>query len=59
MSRTIAGSSERQTDLTVKLSDVELNVPLGAEVFQLDVPPDADPLTLEELRRAGPLGEAR
>jgi outer membrane lipoprotein-sorting protein len=59
MSRTITGSSERQTDLTVKLSDVELNVPLGAEVFQLDVPPDADPLTLEELRRAGPLGEAR
>jgi hypothetical protein len=45
--------------LTVKLSETELNVPLGPEVFQLDVPREADPLTLDELRRAGPLGDAR
>jgi outer membrane lipoprotein-sorting protein len=59
MSRSLPGSSGSPTDLTVKLSDVELNVPLEAEVFRVDVPPDADPLTLEELRRAGPLGESR
>lgn len=59
MSSTVPKSSDRPTDLTVKLSDVELNVPLEAEVFRVDVPPDADPLTLDELRRAGPLGDVR
>jgi hypothetical protein len=40
------------------LSDVEINVPLGPEVFKEDVPASADPLTIEELRRAGPLGDS-
>jgi hypothetical protein len=37
---------------------VETNVPLDASVFQVEVPPGFAPLTLEELRRAGPLGES-
>jgi hypothetical protein len=44
------------TDLTVKLTQVDINEPLASEVFQVDVPPDAKPLTLDELRQAGPLG---
>ena len=44
------------TDLTLRLSQVDINVPLDADVFQVDVPTDATPLTLDELRRAGPLG---
>jgi hypothetical protein len=44
------------TDLTLRLSQVDINVTLGADVFQVEVPQDATPLTLEELRRAGPLG---
>ena len=59
MSSAVQKSNERPTDLTVKLSDVELNVPLEADVFRVDVPSDADPLTLDELRRAGPLGDVR
>lgn len=47
-----------RTDLTVRLSDVNINVPLEAEVFKQSIPDGADPLTLEELRRAGPLGAA-
>lgn len=50
--RTIASDVSPATDLTVKLSDVRLNEPLGDAVFELDVPPDAVPLTLEELKRA-------
>ena len=42
----------------MKLSDVNINVPLEADVFKIDIPPGADPLTLDELRRAGPLGAA-
>jgi hypothetical protein len=45
-----------RADLTVRLSDVSINVPLGTEVFEVVVPPSAAPLTLGELRRAGPLG---
>lgn len=45
-----------RADLTVRLSDVNVNVPLATEVFAVMVPPGADPLTLDELRRAGPLG---
>jgi outer membrane lipoprotein-sorting protein len=45
-------------DLTMKLSDVNINVPFEADVFKIDITPGADPLTLDELRRAGPLGAA-
>lgn len=43
-------------DLTLRLSQVEINVPLAPNVFQVETPPDAAPLTIDELRRAGPLG---
>lgn len=44
-------------DLTVRLSGVEANSALEAAVFEVDVPRDAVPITIEELRRSGPLGE--
>jgi outer membrane lipoprotein-sorting protein len=43
-------------DLTLRISQVEINTPLDDAVFNVDVPRTAVPLTLEELRRAGPLG---
>lgn len=51
-----ADGSAGAAELTLKMSDVEIDVPLESAVFDLAVPPDAMPLTLEELRRAGPLG---
>jgi len=47
-----------EADVTVRLSDVNINVTLEPEVFAVDVPAGAEPLTLDELRRAGPLGGA-
>lgn len=44
-------------DLSLRISQVETNVPLDPRVFDLEIPKDAVPLTLEELRRSGPLGE--
>ncbi len=41
-------------DLTLALSQVETNVPLEAEVFRVQVPPSAQPITLDELRHARP-----
>jgi hypothetical protein len=52
----LQSSGPPPSDVTVRLSDVNINVPLEPAVFQVDVPPGADPLTLEELRQAGPLG---
>jgi hypothetical protein len=46
-------------DLALRLSQSEINMPLDPRVFDIEVPPNAVPLTLDELRRAGPLGEVR
>jgi outer membrane lipoprotein-sorting protein len=39
-------------DLTLALAQVETNVPLGDDVFRLEIPPSAVPITVDELRRA-------
>ena len=41
-------------DLTLAMSQVETNVTLGPEVFTIDVPRTAQPITLDELRNARP-----
>jgi hypothetical protein len=41
-------------DLTLSLSQLETNVSLGPDVFRVQIPPSAQPITLEELRRARP-----
>jgi len=43
-------------DITLRLSEVETNTTLHPKTFEVDLPERAVPLTLEELRRAGPLG---
>lgn len=42
--------------LTLRISELETNVQLEPAAFKVDVPADARPLTLDELRRNGPLG---
>jgi outer membrane lipoprotein-sorting protein len=43
-------------DITLRVSDVAINTPLDARTFDVDLPEHPVPLTLEELRRAGPMG---
>lgn len=50
------GQASTVTDLTIRLSQVDINEPLGADAFHVEVAPDATPMTLEQLREAGPLG---
>ena len=52
----VGGQRAASTDLTIRLSQVDINEPFGEGVFHIDVPPDATPMTLEQLREAGPLG---
>jgi hypothetical protein len=44
--------------LQLTLSQVERNVPLDRAVFEVETPSAAQPMSLEELRRASPLGRA-
>ena len=53
---TTASAGTVAADLSIRISQLEMNATLGNAVFTVDVPKDAAPLTLEELRRAGPLG---
>lgn len=55
--RQTPGETGIEADVTIRLSQVDLNVPLDAAAFEVEVPPDAEPITLEELRQAGPLGD--
>jgi hypothetical protein len=42
-------------ELQLVLSQVETNVPLDADAFRIHAPRSAQPITLDELRRSGPL----
>jgi hypothetical protein len=44
-------------DLQLALSGVEINTPLPDEAFALRVPPGMAPISLDELRRSGPLAD--
>jgi hypothetical protein len=58
--RLIADRSRGSTsDLRIDLSQVAVDQKLGPEVFSVRVPADATPISLKELREAGPLGEKR
>ncbi len=49
-------SAPPDTDLTVTLSQLRTNMPIDPAAFSLEIPADALPLSLDELRRMGPLG---
>jgi hypothetical protein len=54
-----SGARGLATDLQIAISQLETNPALGPEVFTVEVPADARPLTIDELRRSGPLGRSR
>ena len=45
-------------DLRVRLSQVELNAEVPEAAFRVTVPPEARPISLDELRDAGPMRDA-
>ena len=54
----LVNADGKRFDLRLKLSQVEANARLGPEVFRVQIPPDAEPITIEELKRSGPLGSS-
>lgn len=55
----VEGPAGEGSDLRIAISQADLNPALGPEVFLVKVPADAAPITLPELRDAGPMGEKR
>jgi hypothetical protein len=55
----LTSSNPKQFDLRLELSQVDINVPLEQDAFRVQVPASAGPISLDELRRAGPFGTAR
>ena len=54
--RTEPGGGAGDTDIVLRLSQIETDVTLGPEAFTVDVPADAQPIGIDELRQNGPLG---
>jgi hypothetical protein len=52
-----ADDAALMVDLTATISQVETNVDLDENAFTVNVPNEAEPITLDELRANGPLGE--
>lgn len=55
----VSGDGGGRFDLKLSLSQIEVNPQLAPDVFDVRVPPSATPITLEEIRRTGPLGDTR
>jgi hypothetical protein len=53
---TAGDTSATKADLTLELSQVDTNVAIDPKAFSVLVPAGTAPLTVEELRRQGPLG---
>jgi hypothetical protein len=54
--RSATSDTRGRTDLTIRPSQVDINQPIQPQAFAPELPRDAKPLTLDELRKAGPLG---
>jgi hypothetical protein len=54
----LVSAEEGRFDLRLSLSQIETNVQLGPETFEVKVPVSASPITLDELRASGPLADA-
>jgi hypothetical protein len=52
----LTSAPDNRFDLRLTLSQVELNTPLGPEVFRVEIPSGIEPITLDELKQSGPLG---
>ena len=57
--RLVSGDGGRRFDMTVNLAQVEVNPALAADIFNVTVPPSFSDISLDEVRRAGPLGISR
>ena len=50
---------EPAVDITARVEQLEVNTPINPRAWSVDVPSDADPMTLDELRSIAPLADRK
>jgi hypothetical protein len=50
-------AGDNQIDITARIEQLEVNTQINPKAWAVDVPSDADPMTLDELRSIAPLAE--
>ena len=53
----LTSSPSERFDLQLTLSDIEINVPIEPDTFRVQIPAGTTPLSIDELRSAGPLAD--
>jgi hypothetical protein len=53
------GGGDNAIDITARIEQLEVNTPINPKAWVVDVPSDADPMTLDELRSIAPLAEKK
>lgn len=51
--------ADRSIDITARVEQLEVNTPINPRAWVVDVPSDAEPMTLDELRSIAPLAEKK
>jgi len=54
----LASLDGKRFDLRLALSQLEINTTLGADAFTVQIPAGTEPITIDELRRSGPLASS-
>ena len=50
-------AGDNAIDITARVEQLEVNTPINPRAWVVDVPSDADPMTLDELRSIAPLAD--
>jgi hypothetical protein len=52
-------AADPDVDITARVEQLDVNTPINPRAWTVDVPSDADPMTLDELRSIAPLAERK
>ncbi len=52
-----SGLASAQIDIIARIDQIEVNTQINPRAWTVDVPADADPMTLDELRSIAPLAD--
>ena len=55
----VSQSGDDRIDITARVEQLEVNTQINPRAWSVDVPSDADPMTLDELRSIAPLAEKK
>ena len=55
----VRSSSDAAIDITARIEQIQVNTQINPRAWDVEIPSDADPMTLDELRSIAPLAEKK